>query len=93
MIFKKKAQEPPTLDPKTYGEGLLIEACKKFELTLVKEHFGYEIRYIVKDGDIIVYDGYWAGHFFIDVANSARWAILDWAKEHRIGVTEEVLVP
>jgi len=92
-MFKRKPKSKPELDPDTYGEGLLIKACRDLDLTLIKEHFYDEIRYIVKNGDTPVYNGYWAEQFFIDAANSARWDALEWAKEHRIGVTEEVLVP
>jgi hypothetical protein len=92
-LFKKKKIEAPR-DPDTYGEGLLIVTCKKYELTLIKEHFNDEIRYIVKDGDRHVYNGtFWERRWALDSANSARHAIYEWARKNRIGVTSEVLVP
>jgi hypothetical protein len=91
-LFKKKKIESPP-DPDTYGEGLLIVACKKFQLTLIKEHFSDEFRYIVKDGDIRIHKGqWWDSSWTLYSANAALSDIYAWAKQNRIGITEEVLV-
>ena len=100
MIFGKKVREepkppPPTpTDPETYGEGLLIKTCRTLELMLIKEHFANESRYIVKYDDENSYTSEWCSpRLEGNMAYFATKAILEWAKENRVGITTEVLVP
>jgi hypothetical protein len=92
-MFNKKAKEAPR-DPATYGEGLLIVACKKFELRLIKEHFADEIRYIMYNGDVLVYKGSWYNSMWaLDTASIALEGLYAWAKKNNLGIRSEVLVP